>query len=349
MQRDLLASVVISTYNRAEVLPLTLAALGKQTLDPAIYEVVVVNDGSTDRTAEVLAGLSLPCRLRYVALSRNQGVSHGRNQGIREARGRNLILLSDDLIVPENFLQTHLDTLRQFPGWWVVGGFKQLPTLCETSLGRYLDRIEQNIEQGLKTAVLGPNLWELSTPTARNLCLPAEHLDRIGLFDERFPFGCEDQDLAHRAQEELGVRFVYNTNITCLHNDGNTTLRRLCRGQQIGAYSCVFFCDKYPHIHGNAPHVKINGYIRSGDGVRLTCRKLAKRALAFAPVTALLEGTIGLAERLRCPDKVLHRLYSVAVAVYLFRGWRDGLAELARQKGPAPVPSACNQMAGAGQ
>src|SRR5690242_5757408 len=114
---DVLVSVVISTYNRCTALPPTLAALGRQTIPPEHYEILIVDDGSTDATMEVLSKASLACNFRVFRQPKNLGVSAGRNVAIREARGRHLVFMSDDLIVPEDFLAVHLDTLSQFPGW----------------------------------------------------------------------------------------------------------------------------------------------------------------------------------------------------------------------------------------
>ena len=77
-----LASVVISTYNRAAALPPTLAALADQDLPPTQYEVLVVDDGSNDGTWELLSTTSTPYRLRPFRLPFNQGVSAGRKSRI---------------------------------------------------------------------------------------------------------------------------------------------------------------------------------------------------------------------------------------------------------------------------
>src|SRR5215467_13335165 len=194
-QRRLLASVIITTYNRRDALIETLVALGNQTIAPDSYEVIVVDDGSPDRTFEVASLVDLPCRLNVLRQPRNLGISAGRNLGIGNAEGRYLILLSDDLIVPDNFISTHVETLEAYPGCWVVGGIRQLDSVTHTPFGRYLDQLEKNWEEARKSAPLADNIWEMSWPTARNLSLPAEDLSRTGVFDEQFRSSCEDQDL----------------------------------------------------------------------------------------------------------------------------------------------------------
>src|SRR3954452_23505252 len=81
-----LLSVVVPTYNRRAGLERLLRALGEQTLPPDQFEVVVVNDGSQDDTADLLATLALPYRLRALAQA-NAGPAAARNLGVTQAEG----------------------------------------------------------------------------------------------------------------------------------------------------------------------------------------------------------------------------------------------------------------------
>jgi glycosyltransferase involved in cell wall biosynthesis len=86
-------SVVLPTYNRASMLGRAVrSVLGQSYAD---FEVVVVDDGSTDGTAEVVAGFDDP-RVKYVRLARNAGAGAARNVGIRMARGRFLAFQDSD-------------------------------------------------------------------------------------------------------------------------------------------------------------------------------------------------------------------------------------------------------------
>lgn len=104
-------SVVIPTYNRAQLLARTVRAFLAQ--DGVPFEVIVVDDGSTDATPEVLAGFRDP-RLR-VLRQPNAGLASARNAGLLQARGQ-YVLFNDDDIVPEaGFLQAHLALHRRYP------------------------------------------------------------------------------------------------------------------------------------------------------------------------------------------------------------------------------------------
>ena len=143
----LLASVIITTYNRRDALVETLIALAHPTVAPHLYEIIVVDDGSPDRSFEVANFVDLPCRLIVLRQPQNLGIAAGRNLAIRNAKGRYLILVSDDLIVPQNFISTHVETLDAYPGCWVVGGIRQLDSVASTPFGRYLDGPEKSWEE----------------------------------------------------------------------------------------------------------------------------------------------------------------------------------------------------------
>ena len=85
---DLPITVVVPTYNRLENLRRTLAGLARQDIDPKLFEVVVVSDGSTDGTDTWLQGAACdyPFSLRPVRQD-NAGPATARNRGIEEARG----------------------------------------------------------------------------------------------------------------------------------------------------------------------------------------------------------------------------------------------------------------------
>lgn len=320
----MVASVVISTYNRAGALPATLAALARQDLPASEYEVVVVDDGSTDGTAKVLDAVSPPFRLKTHRLPSNRGVSAGRNAGIRHATGRCIILLSDDLLVPPDFISRHAATLERFPNHWVVGGFVQLSELADSSFGRLLETIERGFERGRLGPQIDNGLYEMTVLTARNLSMSRTSLDKVGLFDERFHVTCEDQDLAERATRR-GIRFVYDSELECVHNDQSADLRRYCRFQRLGARDTARLCDKYPETHARGQVARVNAYVLRDDGPRLAARKLVKWCLSLGPVLALLEATVLAGERAQIPDRWLHPGYRFIVGLHYFRGFREGL------------------------
>jgi GT2 family glycosyltransferase len=323
------ASVIVSSRDRREALLATLRALATQSVPADAYEVLVVDDGSADGTYDAARALPVPYALRVLRHPESRGVAAGRNTAIREARGRVLILLSDDLLVPEGFVAAHLQALARHPGAWVVGGFRQLPSLRETPFGRYLDDLEESFTQARKQAPVGPDVWELSWPTARNLSLPRADFEAVGPFDERFRSTCEDQDLAVRARA-AGIRFLYDASIDCLHNDQAGDLLRCCRAQRRGTHDTALFCAKHQGPHADSPIARVNGPWSARDGIAVGLKKGAKRVLSHDPVLRALEGAVPWLERARAPEALLRRAYRGLIGLHTFRGWREGLATLRR-------------------
>lgn len=106
MQRDRECSVVIRTLNEADRLRLTLTSLACQS---RMAEVVVVNDGSTDHTAAVIAGFRDRLPLREIHHAVPQGRSAATNAGARAAAGEVLILLDGDMPTNRDFVKRHAE------------------------------------------------------------------------------------------------------------------------------------------------------------------------------------------------------------------------------------------------
>lgn len=120
-------SVVLPTYNRAAGLERAVSSVLQQTADARDYEVIVVDNNSTDGTAQVLERLQAryPTQLRTV-LERTQGVSHARNAGIAAALAPIVAFFDDDVRVAPDWVETIIRVFRDNPGTEVIGG-KVLP------------------------------------------------------------------------------------------------------------------------------------------------------------------------------------------------------------------------------
>lgn len=185
-ETTLLVSVVIPTWNRAEAVCRAVASVLAQTY-PAL-DVVVVDDGSTDDTAERLAALADP-RLRVLGHDRCRGVAAARNTGLAAARGDYLALLdSDDLWLPEKiarllaFARRHGYQICQNQEIWMRGGRRVNPGLAQQKIGGAF------FEAALARCLVSPS----SVLFTREFC------DTVGGFDESLP-ACEDYDLWLRA------------------------------------------------------------------------------------------------------------------------------------------------------
>ena len=127
-------SLVIATYNRGAKLAVTLDSLLAQTLPQELWEVVVVNNNSTDDTAERFAAYAAAHPELDVRMVREteQGVSAARNRGIAESRGEYIVVIDDDERVGPGFLACYYELFESRPGAVAAGGrilpgFESLP------------------------------------------------------------------------------------------------------------------------------------------------------------------------------------------------------------------------------
>ncbi|BCP52232.1 hypothetical protein K32_08490 [Kaistia sp. 32K] len=107
-------SAILPTYNRAHYLPLVLDALSKQTLPRDQFEIIVVNDGSTDNTLEVLASHGQDLPLKVFTL-RHCGIATAKNVGIFASSAPIVVFLDDDDVLHPDALRTHLLAHQSHP------------------------------------------------------------------------------------------------------------------------------------------------------------------------------------------------------------------------------------------
>ena len=107
-----MVSIIVPTYNREQYISRAVQSILRQTYDK--YEVIVVDDGSTDNTQEIVKKLQeKDDRIRYIVSERNQGVAHARNIGIQEAKYDYIAFLdSDDEWLPEK-LQLQMEKMME--------------------------------------------------------------------------------------------------------------------------------------------------------------------------------------------------------------------------------------------
>jgi glycosyltransferase involved in cell wall biosynthesis len=101
-------SAIVPTRNRAELLPRVLANLAEQQFPPDRWELIVVDDGSTDGTAEVVGRFMKDARMRVALIrQKNAGAGAARNAGAAVARGRRFLFLDDDMIASAALVAEH--------------------------------------------------------------------------------------------------------------------------------------------------------------------------------------------------------------------------------------------------
>lgn len=193
-------SVVLPTYNRASLLARAIDSVLAQTHRD--FELIVVDDASTDHTSEVLAGYDDP-RVVRVRRRRNSGPCGARNSGIRKARGRYVAFQdSDDEWYPDK-LEKQLQAL-------VMGADSRAPVACYCRMLQRLGERQRIRPDGDKESLGGEiyrRLLRGSTIGTPTLVVGHETLLAVGGFDERLR-RFEDWDLALRLARQGPIRFL---------------------------------------------------------------------------------------------------------------------------------------------
>jgi glycosyltransferase involved in cell wall biosynthesis len=124
-------SVIIPTYNRSKQLMLTLAAFEKQNYPMDRFDILIVNDGSTDDTAQRLQSYQPPYSIQVMNLSAQTGRSAARNAGVAACKEEMIIFCDPDFLVTPDFLQVHARYAADHPSS-IISGVPNLWKSCFT-------------------------------------------------------------------------------------------------------------------------------------------------------------------------------------------------------------------------
>lgn len=228
------ATIQLCTYNRAVLLERVLDACFEQTAGSDVYEVVVVNDGSTDATPEVIERAAARATCRFVVVNQaNSGLAKGRNAGIARANGERIIFIDDDVLPLPNFVEEHLRSHDRTPRAVVRGGAINVESFDN----------------------LPPPVWSIKHYSGNffwttNVSVPLATIRAIGGFNETFSeYGWEDIDVGLRLRFG-GVRGVFNPKALVYHykprpRSGN--VERMIAQSRAQARTAVQLAALHPH------------------------------------------------------------------------------------------------------
>ena len=205
------ASVILCTYNRARLLERALRSLACQTAASEQFEIVVVDDGSTDGTAEVCSRAARDLsNLKYVAMGKNLGLAAAGNRGIRSARGELLLFTDDDCIAQAHWVSSLAASLAQHP--IAVGAI-------ESPVSNYV-KLCHNISQFHPFMKRRAEGW-VGSIAGGNMGIRRSVIDEFGGFDETSPV--PDIEFLFRAWSQ-GYRVHFTPRAVVIHDPDRTNL-----------------------------------------------------------------------------------------------------------------------------
>lgn len=212
-------SVIIPTYNRARILSKTLRSLADQTALRSEYEIIVVDDGSTDNTKRVVTSFiqKSSMKIRYYKQV-NKGPSAARNLGIRQSRGRIILFLNDDTITQKNLIEEHIKIHNKTKGVAVLGLAIFPPELKKTDFMKFLEETQYHFSY---YRIKDKSNCGFGFFYTSNISLEKKWLTD-DLFDESFPYAAfEDTELGYRL-EKRGLKIFFNKNAVVYHYHEHT-------------------------------------------------------------------------------------------------------------------------------
>jgi len=212
-------SVIICTYNRDKFIGKSLECIYEQSLDKSFYETIVIDNNSTDNTADIIksfisqhSGLSM----RYVFES-NKGLSFARNRGMKEAKGQILTYVDDDAEAVPNFLESIYQLMKEKPGVIGIGG-KVMPVYPGGTepvwMNKYLNGFVGRVDFGTNPL---PFNKKMKYPAGCNMTYRKEILQKAGGFNNKLTFRSDDKYIFYQVSK-ISSNIYYLPQAMVYHN-----------------------------------------------------------------------------------------------------------------------------------
>lgn len=236
-----IVSVVSLTWNSAKFVEPLLSTLERDIeVSDVPTEIIIVDNGSSDRTLELIAEFQeRHDNIHVVPLSTNHGTTVSRNIGIRMARGKYVFILDSDTEIPEGTLRGLVDGAESLPERESLGllhprliypdgefqeSARRFPTFF-TKVYRLLRMEERRARDESIDAVLAKQMVPVDYAISAAWLVPRETFDRIGLLDEEIFYSPEDVEFCARCWKH-GLKVWYYPEVEIIHNCQRITSKK---------------------------------------------------------------------------------------------------------------------------
>ena len=201
-------TVVICTYNRKDLLCLALQSLVGQTVSADAYELIIIDDGSVDQTREVVGSFKDKLPIRYF-FQENSGLAAAKNRGLKESIGEIIFFFDDDDVASPTLLEEHLHSHRQHPQehYAVLNHTTWSPQLDITTFMYFITEVGHYLFS--YPLIHDGDILDYKYFWGGRSSCKRSFLNRHGMFDPVFRFGCEDIELGYRLSKH-GLKVIYN-------------------------------------------------------------------------------------------------------------------------------------------
>jgi len=316
------ASIIIPSYNRMDSLLKTLEGFKNQSYPLDRYEVVVIDDGSTDETSEV-STIHFPFHFSY-HYQPNQGSASARNTGAERSTGSILIFVDDDILVEpayiEGLVEEHETCAR------IIAMAAELPFLeNEPTL---FQRI-RSVSSRTKTNLNQSEFVQYTNCVTNNLSIERKDFFEIGMMQDVAgdgPTWWGDVDLGYRAHR-AGYNFRRSGKAICYHDDySNRSLRSSSQRAYQVSQMVVLLFQKYPGVFHDLPMFHDKAPIDwANDPLKMKIRKCFRSISGQIPFLWGMENITRLIEVYPQNHTLLRSLYRWIIGAYIYRGFHQGL------------------------
>ncbi len=326
-------SVVIPTLNRARTLATTLDRIERQTVPPDLYEVLIVDNNSTDGTQAMLRQKAAVYPNLTVCFQPKPGAAAARNKGLRRSSGEIVLFIDDDIFAEPDLIEAHLLCRDENPRASIVG--KVLPP-WDSSTDPFLRYLRD-------AGIFSPYSFAAGRPMdfsdfhTGNVSAMRKDLLAVGGFNELFfLYGMEDIELGYRLQK-LGCPVMPGDKARARHEYFPTPMQFLTKCQQAG-YSLGMLIELHPELRRR--------FMGGGRFTRLFRRFYHVYSMlvsALQPFSRCLPGWEGFGKR--AVTFALEKHFALAIRCRFFQGYQEYLRSA---KGAVPIarqPKECGRRA----
>lgn len=208
-------SAIICTYNREKYLPGVLDSLKRQTIDVSQFEIILVNNNSTDRTEEISQQFEKdnPSIKYHYCIETNQGLSFARNRGVQESNFELVTFIDDDAFLAEDYLEKVVDYFKEHPTSIALGSkiLLHYEGIIPKWENKYINSLLGFYNPGDKDFTYTPKDY----PRGSNMSFRISVFDQVGNFNTnlgrvgRNLAGSEEKDMFKRIYEkQLHVGYI---------------------------------------------------------------------------------------------------------------------------------------------
>ena len=237
-------SLIVPTFNRLPILEKCLAALETQTFPANEFEVIVIDDGSSDGTEATMRQYHPPFRLQYLRQT-NSGTGAARRNGVAHANGEYLLLMNDDTICDPDLIEQHMRAHRELASerWAVLGNFEYPAEAHRRAFTHFLRTgsfmfPQIDMEAGFP--------YPYSHFITCNLSIRREAVIEAGSFDSTYKLS-EDTELGIRLFE-MGYGVLYHPTAHAWHDHFPYAVGNLVRRARVYGTDYFYMFRRHPRV-----------------------------------------------------------------------------------------------------